>query len=58
MLQKTKSNQSKLNPPTVALIGVLLAFVLALVFIWMWYDVKNNMLEKQKPASSTIQSTR
>lgn len=53
MIQKSETKQPKLNPATVALIGILLAFVLVLVFIWMWYDLKNNTLEKQKPATET-----
>jgi hypothetical protein len=56
--RKYMRGKTKLNPGLLALIALLLAFVLVLVFIWLWYDLKNTSLEKQKePAASeyTIQ---
>jgi hypothetical protein len=56
MIQKPDIKPSKLNPATLTLIAILLAFVAVLVFIWLWYDLKNHSLEKQKP--TTVQTSR
>jgi hypothetical protein len=57
MIQKPDIKPSKLNPATLTLIAILLAFVAVLVFIWLWYDLKNHSLEKQKP-TTTVQTSR
>lgn len=36
------------------LIAMLLAFILVLVFIWRWYDLKNASLDKQQPDTISI----
>jgi hypothetical protein len=57
MKQKHLPSESKFNPGLLTLIAILLTFLLALVFIWLWYDLKNNSLEKQKPTTA-VQATR
>jgi protein-S-isoprenylcysteine O-methyltransferase Ste14 len=47
--------QIKLSPGLLSLIALLLAFVLILVFIWLWYDLKNSSLEKEKQPAGTAQ---
>ncbi len=56
-MEKQENSLPKLNAATLTLIAIVLAFVLALVFIWLWYDLKNSSLEKQKP-TTLVQSTR
>jgi hypothetical protein len=57
MKQKQLPGESKFNAGLLTLIAILLAFVLVLVFIWLWYDLKNHSLEKQKPTAA-VQVTR
>jgi flagellar biogenesis protein FliO len=59
---ETTAEESKFNPGLLALIAIILAFLLALVFIWLWYDLKNNSHRKTKismqyrqPDKKTIQ---
>jgi len=35
------------------LITILLVFVLLLVFIWLWYDIKMTSLDKEQNTSNT-----
>jgi Na+/proline symporter len=56
MIQNSQPKPSRLNGAMLTLIAILLAFLAVLVFIWLWYDLKNSSLEKQKPA--TVQTTR
>ena len=42
-----------LSQKTLWLIAIVLAFVLLLVFIWLWYDAKIYQIDKQtKPITS------
>jgi len=52
MAQKTISSEH-LSKTLVSLIAIVLCFVLLLIFIWLWYDVKIKTLDKelQTPAS-------
>jgi len=46
-----------LTKKTLWLIAIVLAFVLLLVFIWLWYDVKIYQIDKQtKPITSIYYS--
>jgi len=50
MEKSTIPNRSGLSSGTIALIAILLAFVLLLVFIWLWYDIKLHSLDKKVKA--------
>jgi cytoskeletal protein RodZ len=47
------AKEIKLNRGILSLIALLLAFVLVLVFIWLWYDLKNTSLEREKQPAKT-----
>jgi|GEM_PF-4022881 hypothetical protein len=44
--------QTKLSPGLLSLVALLLGFVLVLVFIWLWYDLKNTSLQNEKQHST------
>jgi hypothetical protein len=50
------SRQAKLTKGLLALIAILLAFLLLLIFIWLWYDIRITSLDKTAPANQSTPS--
>ncbi len=56
MKEKLVARQAKLTRGLLTLIAILLAFLLLLVFIWLWYDIRIASLDKDEPARKVTPS--
>jgi HAMP domain-containing protein len=57
MEEKRITGERRLSKGLLTLIAILLAFLLLLVFIWLWYDIRISSLDKDGksvPASQSI----
>jgi preprotein translocase subunit SecF len=46
--------RQKASSETIAIIAIILAFVLMLIVIWLWYDLKIKELDSSKGANISM----
>jgi hypothetical protein len=56
MNEKAFTGERKLTKGLLTLIAILLAFLLLLVFIWLWYDIRITSLDKNDKSAPSTQS--
>lgn len=48
------SHSTKRDTNLLVLVAIILAFVLIMFFIWLWYERENSMLERNRPTTTQV----